>query len=84
MEYSREWHHQAFREYMTKRGPVALTVAEIAELLNVSQRHIYKLVAENQIPHVKIGGSVRFDAKDISDWIGKKIEEQEKGTGRKK
>jgi excisionase family DNA binding protein len=60
---------EAFLDYMTKRGPVVLTVAELAGLLNVSQRHIYKLVAENQIPHIRIGGSVRFDSKDIGDWV---------------
>ena len=72
MEYkiNRAACHQAFQEHMTKLGPVALKVEQVAELLNVSPRHIYKLVQDNQIPHVKIGSAVRFDSKDISDWIG--------------
>ncbi len=32
-----------------------MTVEEVAGLLNVSPRHIYKLVFENKIPHVRIG-----------------------------
>ena len=65
----REAHHRAFCDYLAKRGPVAMTVTEVAEVLNVSERHIYKLVSENKIPHVKIGSAVRFDAGDLIDWI---------------
>ena len=43
----------------------ALTVKELAELLSLSQREIYKLAATNQIPHFKIGSSVRFEPSTI-------------------
>jgi excisionase family DNA binding protein len=36
---------------------VAMTVEEVAGLLNVSPRHIYQLVQEHKIPHVRIGSS---------------------------
>jgi hypothetical protein len=45
----RERWHRAFGEHLAKRGPVAMTVEEVAGLLNVSPRHIYKLVSENKI-----------------------------------
>jgi excisionase family DNA binding protein len=47
----------------------ALTVREVAELLNLSQREIYKLAAMNQIPHFKIGSSVRFDPSTVLVWL---------------
>jgi len=63
--------HVVFREHLAKRGGVAMTVEEVAGLLNVSQRHIYKLVQENKIPHVRIGSAVRFDPKDLSLWVSR-------------
>jgi excisionase family DNA binding protein len=47
----------------------ALTVKELAELLSLSQREIYKLAATNQIPHFKIGSSVRFEPSTILVWL---------------
>jgi excisionase family DNA binding protein len=43
----------------------ALTVSDIAELLNISERQVYKLAAENGIPSFKIGGSVRFRSRRL-------------------
>lgn len=78
-KFNREACHQAFCEHLAKHGPVAMTVAEVATLLNVSERHVYKLVQSGEIPHVKIGKAVRFDAKDIADWIRGMVEAQRKG-----
>ena len=50
----------------------AMTVRELAEILHLSQREIYKLAATNQIPHFRIGASVRFDAAAISVWLEEK------------
>ena len=49
----------------------ALTVADIAELLNISERQVYKLAAEHRIPCFKIGGSVRFDPLAVAVWLRK-------------
>lgn len=46
-----------------------MTVRELAEILHLSQREIYKLAASNQIPHFKIGSSVRFDAAAVLLWL---------------
>jgi excisionase family DNA binding protein len=51
----------------------ALTVSDVAELLNISERQVYKLAAENRIPSFKIGGSVRFDPAEIAAWLRQKI-----------
>jgi excisionase family DNA binding protein len=47
----------------------ALTVAELAQLLNISQRQVYTLAASNRIPTFKIGGSVRFDPSLFAAWL---------------
>jgi excisionase family DNA binding protein len=51
----------------------ALLVADVAELLNISERQVYKLVAAHRIPCFKIGGSIRFDPFAISVWLRQKI-----------
>jgi excisionase family DNA binding protein len=51
----------------------ALTVPEIAELLNISERQVYKLAADYRIPCFKIGGSIRFDPAAIADWLRQKM-----------
>src|ERR1039458_1961357 len=47
----------------------ALTVADIAQLLNISERQVYKLAAEHRIPCFKIGGCIRFDPLAVDVWL---------------
>ena len=47
----------------------ALTVGEVATILNVSERQIYKLAALNELPCLRVGGAVRFEPSAIADWI---------------
>ena len=51
----------------------ALRVKDVASLLCVSERQVYKLAAEHRIPCFKIGGSIRFDPLAISAWLGHKM-----------
>src|SRR5262245_43604588 len=51
----------------------ALVVTDIAELLSISERQVYKLVAAHRIPCFKIGGSIRFDPSAISVWLREKM-----------
>lgn len=51
----------------------ALVVTDIAELLRISERQVYKLVAAHRIPCFKIGGSIRFDPVAISAWLRQKM-----------
>ena len=57
-------------ELKTRRK--AMTVREVADILSLSEREIYKLAASNQIPHFKIGSSVRFDAAAVLLWLEEK------------
>jgi excisionase family DNA binding protein len=56
----------------------ALTVAEVAALLNVSGRLVYQLVAIGDIPHFRVGSAVRFEPKALSEWLHGKL----KASGR--
>lgn len=47
----------------------AITAAELATLLAVQPDTLYKLARKGDIPHMRIGSSVRFDPKAIAEWI---------------
>jgi excisionase family DNA binding protein len=47
-----------------------LSVESVAELLDVSKRHVYRLSDAGRMPRpIKLGGAVRWDAAAIADWI---------------
>lgn len=47
-----------------------LTVDDVAAMLGVSGRHIYRLADAGKMPRpVKLGGAVRWDRLAIADWI---------------
>jgi excisionase family DNA binding protein len=52
-----------------EKRTTALTVSDAAEVLNVSVRQVYSLVASSRIPHIKIGGAIRFDPSEIAAWL---------------
>jgi len=47
----------------------ALRVEEVARILNVSIKKIYRMAANGQIPCLKISHSIRFDPHDIAVWL---------------
>lgn len=49
-----------------------LTIREVAELLKINEKTVYKLAAESKIPGFKVGGSWRFDRSTIAKWIERK------------
>jgi excisionase family DNA binding protein len=52
-----------------------LNVREIAAYLGVTPGTIYKMTSVNAdpaIPHIKLGGAVRFDRADIDTWLRKR------------
>lgn len=46
-----------------------LDVDGAAERLSVSPRMVRKMIAERRIPHFKVGSLVRFDERDLDDWL---------------
>jgi len=52
--------------------PELLTIRDLAKVLKLSPRSIWRLVKNHQLPApVRIGGSIRWRADDISRWIAK-------------
>ncbi len=49
-----------------KRSEGLLTVKETARALHISERTLHNL---SEIPRVRIGRSVRFDPKDIAEFV---------------
>ena len=50
-----------------KRG--ALKVSDIASILDLSVKQIYKMAATGEIPSLRIASSVRFDPHDFAVWL---------------
>lgn len=46
-----------------------LKVPEVAELLRVARSRAYDLVADGEIPAIKIGRSVRVNRKELDRWL---------------
>ena len=46
-----------------------LDVDGVAARLNISVRHVRRLVAERRIPHLKVGNLLRFDPQEIDEWL---------------
>ncbi len=49
--------------------PVLLKPKEAAALLSVSERSLWTLMRNGEIPHIRIGKSVRYYISDLKEWI---------------
>ncbi len=51
-------------------APVLLTVKEVAEMLGLSERTVYRLADVGNMPRpVKIGAAVRWRRNELDQWI---------------
>lgn len=50
-------------------GDRALNVQEVADLLNVDNKTIYRLAQNGELPGFKVARSWRFLRKDVDRWI---------------
>lgn len=57
------------RERELRSYPMALTVPEVAEILRVCTKTVYKLIKENSIPSVKIGREIRVSKVRLIDYL---------------
>jgi len=46
-----------------------LSVKDVAELLNVSDKTIYRMIKDETIPCFRVGGQWRFDRREIASWV---------------
>jgi excisionase family DNA binding protein len=52
----------------------AMTVSEVADLLQISDRLVYQMAAEGKIPSFKVRGTVRFDPHILSHWVSEMVD----------
>jgi len=45
-----------------------LDIEDVSVRLNITVRHVRRLVAERRIPYLKVGHLVRFDPNEIRAW----------------
>lgn len=57
------------RERNAVTTPLLWTVAQAAEELQVSSKHMYRLVKENRIPYIRVGASLRFSPDELRRWL---------------
>jgi len=50
-----------------------LTLRDVAHLLKISERSVYRLAQRAEVPAFKVGGSWRFRREDIDTWIAGKL-----------
>jgi excisionase family DNA binding protein len=48
-----------------------LTVKEVATLLRVDEKTVYRLAKKRELPGFKVAGAWRFKCEDIESWIEK-------------
>ena len=56
-----------------------MTLREVAELLKLSEKTVYRLAQRKEIPAFKVGGSWRFMRSDIDNWARQQLEDRKNG-----
>ena len=46
-----------------------MTLEEVADLLRSKTSHVRSLIFKEEIPYFKVGRLIRFDKKQIIEWI---------------
>jgi len=49
--------------------PMLLTARQAAKALSVCEKTLWTLAQRGEIPAVRIGRAVRYDPRDLDDWI---------------
>jgi len=58
-----------------ENSKLLLTARETAKALSISERKLWNLTNENEIPAIRFGRSVRYAIEDIQLWIETKRNE---------
>jgi excisionase family DNA binding protein len=58
-----------FTRKILRSAKGALTAKQLAEVLNISPKTVFKLAKAGRIPSFRVGTAVRFDARLIVDWL---------------
>ena len=49
-----------------------IKVSDLAAILGVDDKHIYRMAARGQLPSFRVGGAVRFDPQEVAKWLRSK------------
>ncbi len=60
-----------------------LTIKQIAQYLNVTERTIYNLLQRGELPGFKVGMAWRFRKEDIDKWIQRNMKKQNRKAKQK-
>lgn len=52
-----------------------LSPRQTAKILGICDRKLWQLTNCKEIPHVRIGRAIRYDPRDLKDWLDKKKKE---------
>ena len=66
------------RRMRVDKGHEYLKVPEVAGVLRIARGRAYELVAEGEIPSIRIGRSVRVSRRDLKRWL----DERRQSSGR--
>ena len=47
----------------------AITVAQLANILQCSKRQVYALIEDKRLPALKVGSMIRLDPGTVAHWI---------------
>ena len=68
---------------MTRECPEILTLQQAAEMLQISERTLQRIVKKGEVPGVQVGGQWRFDRELLRDMVrGLWAPPREKESGR--
>lgn len=59
---------------MSRSQHTYLTTREVADLLRLKERKVYDLVANGEIPHVRVTGKLLFPCDLIEAWLARNLE----------
>lgn len=46
-----------------------ITILDLAKYLSISEEYVRRLIAQNDIPHIKIFKKIFFQKEDIDSWL---------------
>ena len=49
--------------------PAWLTIDQLADMIQITERHVRRLVAEDRIPVTRVGRRLRFNRIRIQSWL---------------
>ena len=49
--------------------PALVNIETVSRALGISTRQVRRFVAQDQIPFVRVGHLIRFDPKELSQWL---------------